>query len=264
MKQTELFCRLGVLNVLEMDRMEGTIDIHAHILPGVDDGAEDWDETRWMLRCAYEHGIRAIIATPHYSPGQDVGRLRTLAWKANEEAGKISSDFHVYLGQEILYFDSMVERLKEGHALTMAGSRFVLVEFRPDQPYKKLYQAVRSLLLAGYYPIIAHVERYKALRNEKLIEELADMGCRLQMNYRSLNGSVIDRDTRWCRKQVRNDRINFLGTDAHHRDYRTPKIGKSLKWLKRHIAKQLFEKMTRGNALRILYYENQLDMPEDI
>lgn len=232
--------------------MNGIIDIHIHILPDVDDGAADWDETRWMLQCAYEQGIRSLIATPHYSRHQDVERLRQFAGRLDDEAKRIDPDFQVYLGQEILYFDSLVERLKEGHALTMAGSRHVLVEFMPEVPYKKLYQAVRSVLMAGYYPIIAHVERYRALREEGQMEELAETGCRMQMNYRSLQGGVFDQNARWCRRQVQAGRIAFLGTDAHHRDHRTPEIAKSLQWLESHVGEAELGDMTGGNALEVI------------
>lgn len=232
--------------------MSGIVDIHVHILPGVDDGATDWDEARWMLQCAYEQGIRSLIATPHYSRRQDVERLRQLAGRLDDEAKRIDPDFQIYLGQEILYFDSLVERLKEGHALTMAGSRHVLVEFMPEVPYKKLYQAVRTVLMAGYYPIIAHVERYRALREEGQMEELAETGCRMQMNYRSLQGGIFDQHARWCRRQVQAGRIAFLGTDAHHRDHRTPEIAKSLQWLESHVGEEELGEMTRGNALGVI------------
>lgn len=232
--------------------MSGIVDIHVHILPGVDDGAADWDEARWMLQCAYEQGIRSLIATPHYSRRQEVERLRQLAGRLDDEAKRIDPDFQIYLGQEILYFDSLVERLKEGHALTMAGSRHVLVEFMPEVPYKKLYQAVRTVLMAGYYPIIAHVERYRALREEGQMEELAETGCRMQMNYRSLQGGIFDQNARWCRRQVQAGRIAFLGTDAHHRDHRTPEIAKSLQWLESHVGEEELGYMTRGNALEMI------------
>ena len=231
--------------------MEGMIDVHAHLLPGVDDGASDWEETHWMLNCAYEQGIRAVIATPHYSHRQEPGRLRRKAERLAEEAKKIAPDFKVYLGQEILYFESMIERLQEGHALTIAGSRYVLVEFMPQTPYTKIYQGVRKIMLAGYHPVIAHVERYDALREQEQMEELAQTGCMMQMNYRSLQGSIFDRNVRWCRRQVLEGRIGLLGTDAHHRDFRTPEISGSLRWLESHAGSQLAA-MTRNHALEIL------------
>lgn len=235
-----------------MSRTEGIIDIHAHILPGVDDGAADWEEARWMLQCAYEQGIRTVIATPHYSHRQEVGKLRELAGRLETEAKKIAPDYHIYMGQEILYFDSMVERLQEGQALTLAGSRYVLVEFMPEVPYQKLYQAIRKIRMSGYRPVIAHVERYGALREEGRLEELAEAGCRMQMNYRSLQGGIFDKNARWCRKQVQEGRIDVLGTDAHHRDYRTPEIKKSLEWLEAYTDGETLAAMTRGNARRIL------------
>lgn len=232
--------------------MERIIDVHAHILPGVDDGAADWEEARWMLACAYKQGIRTIIATPHYSRRQETGRLRELARQLDAEAKQIAPDFKILLGQEILYFDSIVEALAEGQALTMADSRYVLVEFMPDSSFHKIFQAVRRLLVSGYHPIIAHVERYGAMRDEAHMQELIRAGCYLQMNYRSLQGQILDRDTRWCRRQVLERRIHMLATDMHNKNARTPEIAKSLRWLSDHIDESQLTYMMEKNAGRIL------------
>ena len=228
------------------------IDIHAHILPGVDDGAGDWEEARCMLACAYRQGIRSIIATPHYSHRQDVNRIRHLTGQLNLEAKRIAPDFKIFPGQEILYFDSMVERLQEGQALTLAGSRCVLVEFMPDCTYHKLYQAARRLLIGGYRPIIAHVERYTALQDEGQMQELIKAGCYLQMNYKSLQGGMLDGRARWCRRQVKERHIHFLATDMHHRNHRTPEIAKSLRWLADHVDGSQISYLVEKNAQQIL------------
>lgn len=230
----------------------GIIDIHAHILPGVDDGAGDWEEARWMLKCAYSQGIHTIIATPHYSRRQDVGRLRKLAGQLDMEAKQIAPDLSIFLGQEILYFDSIVERLQEGQALTMAESRYVLVEFMPDVAFKKMYQAVRRLVLAGYHPIIAHVERYEAMRDEGQMRDLEKAGCCFQMNYKSLQGGLLDRSARWCRRQAEGRQIHFLGTDMHHRDCRAPEILKTLRWLSGHVDGNQVSRMVETNARQML------------
>lgn len=232
--------------------MERIIDVHAHILPGVDDGAADWEEARWMLACAYKQGIRTIIATPHYSRRQETGRLRELARQLDAEAKQIAPDFKIFLGQEILYFDSIVEALADGQALTMADSRYVLVEFMPDSSFHKIFQAVRRLLISGYHPIIAHVERYGAMRDEAHMQELIRAGCYLQMNYRSLQGQILDRDARWCRRQVLERRIHMLATDMHHKNARTPEIAKNLRWLSDHIDESQLTYMMEKNAGRIL------------
>lgn len=227
------------------------IDIHAHILPGVDDGAGDWKEARWMLSCAYRQGIHAIIATPHYSHRQDVGQLRQFTRQLDMEAKRIAPDFRIFLGQEILYFDSIVECLQGGHALTMAGSRYVLVEFMPDSSFHKIYQAVRKLLLAGYHPIIAHVERYAAVRKVEQLQELTKAGCYLQMNYQSLQGGLLDHNARWCRRLVKERQIHFLATDMHGKDRRTPEISKSLRWLANHTDESQASYMLEKNAQQI-------------
>ena len=105
-----------------------------------------------------------------------------------------------------------MENLKQGQALTLEGTRCVLVEFDPQEAYHSLYQAVRKMTMARYIPVIAHVERYFCLREGKNLEELVQCGCRLQMNYSSLEGNGIwNREVRWCRRQVLEGRIHILG-----------------------------------------------------
>ena len=151
--------------------MTGIIDIHAHILPGIDDGSRDWDESRRMLEESYRQGIRYIIATPHYSRRGLNPDIYDLSEKLKEEARRIAPDFRTGLGQETYYHDGLVENLRDGKALTLEGSQYVLVEFDPQVPYMKMYQAVRKLTMARYIPIIAHVERYACLREDTNMSE---------------------------------------------------------------------------------------------
>lgn len=228
--------------------VQDIIDIHSHLLPGIDDGAADWDETRLMLRLAYEQGIHTIIATPHFSRRLKPRELRELAGRLAEEAQKISPDYRIFLGQELMYFDSLAEYLKRGDALTLADTRYILVEFLPDVTYKNLYQWVRKLLMAGYYPVIAHVERYFSLRSEDRLKELRSAGCYLQMNYSSLDGTFFQGDVRWCRKLVRQNLIHFMATDMHHIDYRAPLIRKSLRWMEKNLDAEQRIRMTGRHA----------------
>ena len=233
--------------------MTGIIDIHAHILPGIDDGARDWDESRAMLKEAYMQGIRCIIATPHYSRRGLPSGLYDLADRLWAEAQAIAPDFVTVLGQETYFHEGLVENLKQGKALTLGGTRYVLMEFDPPVSYQTVFQAVRKLNMARYIPVIAHVERYFCLREEKNMAELLQCECRLQMNYSSLAGSGIwDRDVRWCRNQVLKGRIDVLGTDMHRLDYRKPDIRKSLEWLEKHLSRHERKALMRRNADRIL------------
>lgn len=231
---------------------QGIVDIHAHILPGVDDGAESWDESGKMLDIAISQGIRAVIATPHYSRHLQVRKVRDLVSRLSQDIQNRCPDFRIYAGQEILYFDSMVEVLNVGDALTLADSRYVLVEFMPDASYKKMYQGLRKILQGGYYPVIAHVERYEAMRTEEHLNEVQMMGCLLQMNYSSLQGSIFDKNVKWCRRQIQQERIHLLGTDMHHTGRRSPMIDRSIAWLSRHVEPDYLVSLTGGRGMQIL------------
>lgn len=231
------------------------IDMHTHILPGVDDGSRSLEESCRMLEHAAEQGVQAVIATPHYSRRQGTDGLQELAELLQEKIRKTLPHFCVYLGQETYYHDDLTERLRSGQALSLAGSRYVLVEFDPMVSYAKLFQGVRRLLQAGYVPVLAHMERYLCLRQGENLEDLAGSGCLFQMNYESLKGSRFNRETGWCRKQVSQGRIQFLGTDMHRLDHRPPDIDGAWRWLERHVAPEVLEAIAHGNPMRLIQDE---------
>lgn len=228
------------------------IDVHAHIIPTVDDGAGSLSEACAMLKQAASQGITAVIATPHYSRRQGADRLPELVKQLQEHIRDSLPGFCVYLGQETYYNEALTEHLKSGKALSLAGSRYVLVEFEPKVSYQTLFRGIRKLLQAGYVPVLAHMERYRCLRQEEMLEDLDGSGCIFQMNYESLEGSHWNREARWCRKQVRLGRIQLLGTDMHRLDYRPPKIDAAWKWLENHIEQELLADMCYENPMRII------------
>lgn len=241
--------------------MTGVVDVHTHTIPGIDDGARTIEESCELLLQAYSQGITAVIATPHYSrrhsSREGVERLRSLADEVRQAIHRIEPDIQLYLGQELFYHESLVEALKEGRALTLSDSAYVLVEFEPSVAYEGLYRGIRALFSAGYKPIVAHIERYRCLRQEECLAELTGSGCLLQMNYESLQGSGFHPSVRWCRRQVRNGRIHLLGTDMHRTDFRPPDITEAMNWLTHHVEEELIEDMARNCALRFLHRKDR-------
>lgn len=232
------------------------IDIHAHVLPGVDDGAKTMEEACSMLKLAAEQGVVAVIATPHYSRyRQDSAKQQDLARQLQERIRDSYPEFCVYHGQEVCYFEELAESLASGHVPAMNHGRYVLVEFQPMASYQMLQRGTRQVLLAGFLPILAHVERYPCLRQEMKLDELGRSGCRLQMNYESIQGSRFDPDVGWCRRQVQQGKIHLLGSDMHRLDFRSPKLEKALQWLDRHVDGWLIERMTYQNPLSIIKNE---------
>ena len=146
--------------------MDRYVDMHCHILPGVDDGAKDLEETRKMLQIAYQEGTRLIIATPHHHPRRghaDPERLQKQLKLVRDEAAKISNKFRVYLGTEIFFGQDIPDKVRCGKILTMNKRRAVLVEFSPSDKFDYILQGVQQMQMTGNQVIIAHVERYMCL-----------------------------------------------------------------------------------------------------
>jgi protein-tyrosine phosphatase len=234
----------------------GYIDIHSHILPEVDDGASSIEETRQMLKLASKQGIRTIIATPHYSCGeknQSVAQLQRAVEMVQDEAVQIDKDFKILLGNELYYNDAIISDLKSGKALTLAKSRYILVEFSEKEEYKLLYKKLRQLILAGYAPILAHMERYTCIRKkEALVRELIELGVYTQMNSSSLLGGVFGSETFYNRKLFRKGFIHFIGSDCHDVRLRPPLLEDTARKLYSKTEKQLVDMVLFDNPSRIL------------
>ena len=180
------------------------IDIHTHVLPGIDDGAKNWETCLTMLSQSYECGIETVFATPHYEPWNKtatVEEIRTLCKQAKE---KLQTErgitMEIYPGCEIYYNFEVVDKLKRGELATLAGSRYVLVEFKPSAQYRELCRAVKEFRDAGYIPIIAHVERYECLKNLERMDELKELGALLQMNLEAIQGNVFHAESNRAKK----------------------------------------------------------------
>ena len=212
------------------------IDIHSHILPGVDDGAADMEETMSMLRMAYEQGTRTIIATPHYIPGKkkkSAEELREIHAKVCEQSKDIMPDLKILLGNEIYCREGVLRSITEGRALTLADTDYILLEFSTRISYKDLFGYIKAITGQHYRPIIAHVERYGCLyRKEDLIKELIGAGAYIQMNTESLPGGSFNRQAAYCRSLLEKGYVHFLGTDCHDMQTRKPQMQTDLSKIK--------------------------------
>lgn len=231
-------------------------DIHCHVIPRVDDGAQSFEESLSMLKRSKRQGFSGVIATPHYSSAfreATPDRVRKACQELERQfQNSTGSGFKVYPGQEIFYFEEVLEKLKQGQLLTMAGSRYVLLEFLPDVLFSSLQRVVRDMGFAGYIPILAHIERYRTLRTEGRVEELIEFGACMQMNYRPVGGKWYQETARWCRKMLKEENIHFLSTDMHNMQSRPPKTKEAQLWLEKHLDEEYLSKIAWGNAQKIL------------
>ena len=153
------------------------------------------------------------------------------------EANAFALDVRLYAGNEVLWFDSMTERLQSGEILTLADSHYTLIEFYPEESYQTILRAIRNVRNAGYRPIIAHAERFKAIQEHGLAE-VRDLGAYVQLSteplsHKGLSG-LFDRETKFIQKALRNQEADFLGTDMHRTDRRPPVLRDAIDWIERN------------------------------
>lgn len=233
--------------------MKGIYDIHCHIIPGVDDGSKNLEMSRWMLQKEYDEGVRHIIATPHFRYDMFEASLNAVKKQflrvkaAAEEIG-----IELYLGCELHASMDMAACLKSGERLTMAGSRYVLTEFSTIDQKSYIRDRCQELIRWGYYPIIAHVERYRAVNGDlDFVDELRSMGAYIQVNTDSITGKDGFTIKRFCKKLIKEDLLDFVGTDGHDKSKRVPEISRCCDQIEKVMGSGYAKKIFIDNPKKI-------------
>lgn len=234
------------------------IDIHMHLIPGVDDGAENEQMALVMLLRAKDQGIRGVFATPHSSAfDADPEGTRDAYRQLCTRASRIFPEMELYPGCEI-YCETgrmrwVLAGLESGKYPTMNGTKFVLMEFSQWVMPENTLPCVEALVNSGYTPIIAHMERYQHLRdNMALVDGFRERGTKIQINAYSLVEEMNDSTRKWAQRLVLEQKVDFLGTDAHRTYHRPPSAEMGLKWLYENTDSEYADAISRGNAQRLL------------
>lgn len=219
---------MGSCAAFQVRAMNNFVDLHHHLIYGVDDGAQSLEEMQKMIIRASEQGISEIVCTSHVTPGIEPFPMeKYLAHMGEAEAfiAEQGLDIHLHTGCEVLYTDASARLLREGHFPTLAKNDVVLVEFSPDASFNRLMDAATSFGMAGYAVLFAHVERYEALQSLKNVRKLRDeVGVYMQMNTNTVinkKGFFMDR---WVRHMLQDGYIDCVATDAHNLSSRRCKM----------------------------------------
>ncbi len=232
------------------------IDVHCHILPGLDDGAVDMDETISMLQMALSEGISDIIATPHYrterfmtSPEKTLEKICLVQMSAESHGIPIK----LYPGSEIYWFEGMPALLKQKTLCTLADSDFVLVEFSPSVMFRTIQNALDEIRSEGFRPILAHTERYECLGGKKEgVSLLHGMGAGIQINASAVTGRDGAPMKRFVHRLLEENLVDYIGTDAHGRMHRKPELVRCREILIKKYGSEYAYGVLRGNAQEIL------------
>jgi protein-tyrosine phosphatase len=198
------------------------IDLHCHILPGIDDGSPSWEITAEMCRMAAEDGIRHIVATPHanerffYDRSRYEGMLRKLKDVGCGIKFTLGCDFH-------FSFDNIEDAILHPQRYTIGESQYLLVEFSDFGSMQAMREGLFRLANGGTKPIITHPERNLALLEapDKVLE-LAKDGCLIQVTANSLTGYWGARSQRMAELLLKKNAIHVIASDAHDTVRRPP------------------------------------------
>ena len=229
-------------------------------MPGLDDGASYLEETKNMLHMAYKDGIRHIIATPHFREERFTSSKEDiyLAYKKTKELIlQENLDISLYLGNEIYYSHNVNEFLINKDIFTMADSDYVLVEFSPSSSWQYIKSALQTLIMNGYFPILAHFERYNnIINNWNYVDELYDMGICFQVNASTITGSITKKPARFARKLLKYNMIHFIATDTHNDSNgyssRTPTINKCVSYIQKNYGQDLVNRLLHINPSKMI------------
>lgn len=239
--------------------MNQFVDIHCHILPGVDDGSQTPEETKAMLQKAWDEGIQIMVATPHYHKQRgknDIELIKKQLLLTRKLAKEVNPKMQICLGMEIYYGEDVPELLKEGRVVSIRKSRYILVEFSPGDEFQYILNAVRKLQMSGHTVIIAHIERYNCLRKDiSNVEYLREMGAYLQVNTGSITGSYGRSVKKFLREVLKAHLVQLVGTDAHGSERRTPKMQEAYKEMVKRCGEEYADQIFGQNAKKVLRNE---------
>ena len=235
------------------------IDIHSHIIPNVDDGARSVEETFNILEEAQEAGFTDVILTSHFLLNYyETNAQELIFWKEKlqEILKKQGTKINLHSGMEIYITNQMEELLENKKILTLANSRYMLIELPLATNVKYFDYVVYYLEAKGIKPIIAHPERYKCVQKDPdIVEEYIEKGCLIQCNY----GSIVNLYGREAEKTIKTllkkNQVHFLGSDVHRENGTYLIILDAIKKIRKIIGENKINELTTINPKKILQNE---------
>ncbi len=253
----ELLCETAFTNWTKEFGKYRLIDTHIHIVPHLDDGANDLHESVEMMKMAYKQGVRGIFCTSHspYFDGQPEACYRNNCIRVIRHAKELFTDLQVFTGCEVFCDKNnlmqVLQWLKHDYA-TYNFTKYVLTEFSPDVLLEDMIHICHKIKMYGYTPVIAHAERYNVFEHPEIAEILIKLGCHLQVNLYSFVEEKDMQIKRRARLFLRRRQITFLGSDAHTLTHRPPNVESGLEYIYSRVGKAYADAICFRNAERLL------------
>lgn len=233
------------------------IDIHTHILPGIDDGSESTEMSLKMIEEASSSGVHSMITTPHFYKGlyeNYAGESLQKRWDSLHHAvHRAKLPVHLYQGMEIMACDDLPDLLRDGKVWTMNASSYFLLEFAFDEEPAYCQKIIDACMSSGYTPVIAHPARYYFIQdNPAIVYEWFRQGCGIQLNKGTLLGENGIRARNTAFSLLRHKVVSCVASDAHRTYWRNADMQSTEDLLLEHFGPDYTYLLTEENPDRIL------------
>ena len=204
------------------------IDLHSHLLPGIDDGAKNLEQSLEMARMAVADGVTVMACTPHIFPGVYDNRgdyiCQLVEWL---QSHLVASQIPLRLvsGSDLHIAPDLVSKLRNGEALSLNGSRYVLIEPPHHVLPPRTDDIFFNLLSSGYIPILTHPERMSWIdRHYDMLEQLVRSGTWMQVTAGAILGKFGSRPREWSERMLKDGLVHIIASDAHDPVRRPPNM----------------------------------------
>ena len=232
------------------------IDIHCHLLNGVDDGCRDVIESLTSIKIAEEAGFTDIIVTPHYIENYYENDYESIKPQVAELQSKLYDNnilVKLHQGNEVYISEKMGELIANNEISRLAGSKYVLFELPQKTKVLNLENVISQIKSAGCVPVLAHPERYVFIQhNINEVSKLISQGVLMQCNYGSIIGQYGKDAQKTITKMLKNNMVHFLGTDTHRQGYIYGHFHRVEKEFLKYISEEKFVELTTTNPKRII------------
>lgn len=232
------------------------LDLHSHVLPGLDDGAPDMDQALAMCRLALDDGVRLMAATPHWYPARDPLPISEISLAVRALRGELAAQnlpLELVAGAEVALDPELPRLAREGLLPTLNHGPYLLLECPPHTSPRLLPDLVYGLRLAGLRPILAHAERtWASVRNWDWLIGLMEQGCLVQVTAASLTGKLGSDAKKTAEALLGLGLVNLLASDAHSASWRPPGLSQAAAVAERLAGAGAAEVLTRLTPQAVL------------
>jgi protein-tyrosine phosphatase len=241
------------------------IDLHSHLLPGIDDGARDDEMSFAMAKMFLADGITTVACTPHILPGlyhNTGGGIRAAVARLQQKLTDHGIGLHLVCGADAHICPDFVPGLRSGHILSLADSRYVLVEPPHHTVPQRMENFFFDILVAGYVPILTHPERLTWINQQyATVRKLAANGVWMQITAGSVTGAFGRNAQYWADRMLDEGLVHLLATDAHDIERRIPNLSRGRDAAAKRVGETEAEHLVLTRARGVLANEAPETLP---